>query len=203
MTEQKSSDLEAQLVAAKYDGLFLSGDRSRAGAIWMEGKNRAALQGLLLDGKVTLQAKFLAAELLREKGVTSSDDAAPILAEAYAKALATTSDTAGNPWRLNGNVWGFAQHADDPGHLGSVLVGFGQVAVPPLAKLLDDVGPIFFEGSREAMTGNRLKLRVKDLAAYYIAKIKHITLPLHPDHPARDAEIEQLKSKLTEVDPTR
>ncbi|HEX8114336.1 MAG TPA: hypothetical protein VF516_41685 [Kofleriaceae bacterium] len=77
-----------------------------------------------------------------------------------------------------------------------ILVGLGQAAVPPLVKLLDDPGPIFFEGSREAMTGNKLKLRVKDFAAYYLGKIENIAVPLQPDHPARDAEIEKLKAKL-------
>jgi len=100
MTEQKASDLEARLVAAGYDSLFLAADHSRADAIWLQGKHQAPLQELLLDGQVTLRAKFLAAELLRDKGVKSSVDTVPILAEAYAKALATTSDTAGNPWRL-------------------------------------------------------------------------------------------------------
>lgn len=88
------------------------------------------------------------------------------------------------------------KHADDPGHLGTVLVGFGKAAVPPLIKLLDDAGPIFFEGSREAMTGNKLKLRVKDFAAYYLGKIENIAVPLHPDHAARDAEIEKLRATL-------
>jgi hypothetical protein len=196
MAEHKPSDLEARLVAAGYDGLFLSGDRSRAEAIWAQGKNQSALQAIVLDGKAMLHGKFLAAELLRDRGVKLPADAAPVLAEAYARALATTSDTAGNPWRLNGNVWGFAQHADDPGHLGAVLVGLDKAAVPPLTRLLDDAGPIFFEGSREAMTGNRLKLRVKDFAAYYLGKIENIAVPLHPDHPARDAEIEKLKVTL-------
>lgn len=196
MAEHKPSDLEAQLVAAGYDGLFLSGNRSRADAIWAQGKNQPALQAIVLDAKATQQARFLAAELLRDRGVKPPADAVPALAEAYARALATTSDTAGNPWRLNGNAWGFAQHADDPGPLGAVVIGFGKAAVPPLTRLLDDPGPIFFEGSREATTGNKLKLRVKDFAAYYLGKIENIAVPLHPDHAARDAEIEKLKATL-------
>jgi hypothetical protein len=68
MTEQTLSDLETRLVAAGYDGLFLSGDRSGADAIWMQGKNQPVLQSLVLDGKTPLQAKFLAAELLRDRG---------------------------------------------------------------------------------------------------------------------------------------
>src|SRR4029453_17437471 len=77
MTEHKPSDLEAGLVAVGYDGLFLSGDRSRADAIGAGGKPQAALQ-----------AKFLAAEPLRDRGAKPAADVAPILAEAYAKALA-------------------------------------------------------------------------------------------------------------------
>ena len=46
MVEHKPSDLEARLVAAGYDGLFLSGDRSRADAIWEQGKNQSALQAI-------------------------------------------------------------------------------------------------------------------------------------------------------------
>ncbi len=193
MTEQSSSDLAARLVAAGYDGLFLSGDHSRAETIWMQGQNQKQLERLVFEPDASLHAKFLAAELLRENGVTIAGDAAPILAEAYAQALASTSDAAGNPWRLNGNLWGFLQHADDPGHLGAVVIGLGKVAVPYLLKLLGDTGPVFYEGSREATTGNRLKFRIKDFAAYYIGKIEGVPVPLHDEHAARDAEIERLR----------
>jgi len=88
------------------------------------------------------------------------------------------------------------QHVDDLGHLGAVLVGLGKTAVPPLARLLDAAGPFFFEGSREAMTGNKLRLRVKDFAAYDLGKIENIAVPLQPDRAARDAEIERLKATL-------
>ncbi len=105
MTEQNRSDLEHQLVAAGYDGLFLYGERSRADTLWAHGGNQMALEGIIGDATTSLQTKFLAAELLRTKGVRRSSAAAPACAEAYAAALASTSETAGNPWRLNGNVW--------------------------------------------------------------------------------------------------
>jgi len=196
MTEQKRSDLEHQLVAAGYDGLFLYGERSRADALWARGGNQPALEGIIADATTSLQTKFLAAELLRAKGVRLSSAAAPVCAEAYAAALASTSETSGNPWRLNGNVWGFVQHADDPGVLGRVLIGLGRVAVPHLVKLLSDDGAIIFEGSREATTGNKLQLRVKDFAAYYLSQIEGIAVPLREAHAERDAEIEKLKQAV-------
>jgi hypothetical protein len=197
MAEPKFSDVEHQLIAAQYDGLFLSGQQSRADAIWAQGRNRAALEAILADHATPLQAKFLAAELLRANGVKPDGAAAAVVAEAYAAALASTSETAGNPWHLNGNAWGYVQHADDPGPLGRVVIGLGQAAVPPLLKLLGDDGPVVFEGSREATTGNKLQLRIKDFAAYYLSKIENIAVPLHPDHAARDAEIEKLKQTVT------
>jgi len=80
MTEQKRSDLEHQLVAAGYDGLFLYGERSRADALWARGGNQPALEGIIADATTSLQTKFLAAELLRAKGVRLSSAAAPVCA---------------------------------------------------------------------------------------------------------------------------
>jgi hypothetical protein len=73
------------------------------------------------------------------------------------------------------------------GQLGAVVIGLGKVAVPYLLKLLGDTGPVFSEGSREATTGNQLRFRIKDFAAYYIGKIEGVPAPLHEQHAARDA----------------
>jgi hypothetical protein len=62
---------------------------------------------------------------------------------------------------------------------------------------------MFYEGSREAITGNKLQLRVKDFAAYYLGKIENLAIPLQPTHAARDAEIEKLKHRLAAGHPTR
>jgi hypothetical protein len=196
MTEQQPAKLESRLVDTGYGGLFLSGDRTSNTAIWAEGRNQRALHALIGDRAVSPEARFLAAELLRDHGAPLPPDADASLAEAYAQALASTSDKAGNRWHLNGNLWGFLQHADDPGKLGATLIGFGKAAVPHLVKLLDDDGPVFFEGSREAMTGNRLELQVRDFAAYYLGRIAQIDVPMGVDRAARNAEIAKLKAHL-------
>lgn len=196
MTEQQPAELEKRLVAAGYGGLFLSGDRTAHDAIWESGNNQRALQALIVDSTVSAQGKFLAAELLRTHGASLPPDASETLADVYAQALSSTSDKAGNPWRLNGNVWGFVQHADDPGTLGARFLELGHAARRPLLKLLDDDGPVFFEGSREAMTGNRLELQVRDFAAYYLGKIEKIAVPLGADRAARNAEIDKLRQAV-------
>jgi hypothetical protein len=38
--------------------------------------------------------------------------------------------------------------------------------------------PRRIEGSREATTGNKLRLRIKDFAAYYLSKIENIAVQL-------------------------
>jgi len=80
--------------------------------------------------------------------------------------------------------------------LGKQLLLFGDAYTPYLLKLLGNEGRILYIGSQDATIGNAYQYRVKDIAAYYIAKIKNIPLAFYEEFEKRDREIEQLGKKL-------
>ena len=190
--------LEKQLAETSFPELFLRGDFSKADQIWESGKNRAALEAILVSATAADYVKFLTAELLRKKEAPLKKEISGILAGVYATALKNSTWDAGNTFQLNGNVWGFLYEQDDAGHLGKQLVSFGEAAVPHLIALLNDAGRVLYEGSQEATIGNAYQYRIKDFAAFYISKITNIPVPFHQEIEKRDEEIERLKTILNQ-----
>lgn len=181
-----NADVALALADAGYDGLFLAGDHSRSAEIYAG--NRAPLDAIV-DGAGDDRARILAAEVLYDQ--TDGPHApAEMLAPLYARALQLTGD-----YVFPGNLWGMLwASAGYDGPLGAHLLAQGQAAVQPLAALLDDDSPLFYEGSKEALAGNRRQYRVKDAAAYFLGRLTGRDVPFHEAHEDRDAEIERLKA---------
>lgn len=156
--------------------------------IWAEPGNPAKLEALIDDVHAPTKARLIAAEVLFKNDFTFVDrhDEGAI-ARIYADALAHHIVPAAN-------VWGLLWINDQVGELGGRFVILGQSAIPALRALLDD-GTIvdWYEGSEAATEGNGARYRVRDFAAFYLARITNQKLAFHPDFAARDAEIGKLK----------
>lgn len=83
---------------------------------------------------------------------------------------------------------------DEP--LGQHVVSLGEPAVAALAPLLSDARPISYGGSKEATVGNEYGIRVKDFAAFFIAKVRHRPLAVDVDPARRDRAIADLRASL-------
>ena len=68
--------------------------------------------------------------------------------------------------------------------------------VSELLNLLENEKRVYYAGSEEATLGHHYGYRVKDLAAYYISKIRNIPLELDEDPGKRDEAIGRLKSSV-------
>ena len=172
-----------------YAGLFLAGDASTAGAVY--DADGAALNDIVRDEQAGGLERVLAAEVLYRCG--DGPDAGPdVLAPIYARALELTGSHA-----LSGNLWGALWASpSDAGPLGTHLLAQGDAVVPGLVALLSDDNPVRYEGSREAMVGNAQRYRVKDAAAFFLARVLGRDIEFHDDLGERDAEIGRLRASL-------
>jgi hypothetical protein len=159
--------------------------------IWSEPGNPAHLEALIDDRLVPPKARLLAAEALFKNDFTFLDrhDNTEI-ARIYADALAHHVVPAAN-------VWGLLWVNERVGELGGRLIMLGEDAIPALRALLDDHTVVdWYEGSEEATLGNSAKYRVRDFAAFYLARITNHPIAFHPDFAARDLEIGKLITAL-------
>jgi hypothetical protein len=114
-----------------------------------------------------------------------------LIAQVFAAALKHDLTVWTWPW---GKLWA---EGDPVGTLGRVFLDLGRAAVPSLESLLDDEAPrTAYEGSEEATELARRHYRVKDFAAYYLARITNVTLPWEPRLPQRDEAIAKLRAQL-------
>ncbi len=198
--EGSENKLAAQLIEIGYRRLFQNGGRTLIDSIWQGGKSNDALEQIVLHTGNEDYVRLLASEVLYFKNHDYPlSDWNDTLAHIYSQALAISGQNEGA--LIPGNQWGFMYHTDklginDFGNLGKHLMNTGKYAIPSLAKLLDDNNFLVYEGSRDATTGNSLKYRVKDAAAYYIGKIAGVFVKFYESNVDRDAEIERLKEKL-------
>jgi hypothetical protein len=155
------------LLREGYDGLFLAGDSSAAGAVYAS--HGDALDALVNDADAGDVERVLAAEVLYACG---SGPAAPasVLGPLYVRALELTGSPPG-PIVFSGNLWGTLEAGYD-GPLGSHLVAQGEAAVPGLEGLLDDEHDLVYVGSRDAMAGNAHGYKIKDAAAFFLERIR-------------------------------
>lgn len=73
----------------------------------------------------------------------------------------------------------------------------GEPAVPALVGLLDDARrPLSYAGGEDATVGNAYGFRVKDFAAFYLGRIKRISVAFHQRPEDRDREISALIQAL-------
>jgi hypothetical protein len=191
-----TTNVERQLIKNGYRELFLYGDEAEK--LWANGRHRKELEEIVENPKSPDMAKFLAAELLDQFGVPLKEKTFRDLARIYTSALKNTNAVLENDYQLSGNMWGYLYEHDDPGNLGERIIQFGSAGVPYLQELLNDDGPVLYEGSREATVGNEYSYRIKDFAAFYLSKITNIPITFYQDPEQRDAEIERFKKLLKE-----
>jgi hypothetical protein len=118
-------------------------------------------------------------------------DATRPAAQVFATALQKDLVGYAYPW---GRLWA---DGDPLGPLGTTLVEIGRPAVPALQALLDDTTPRdSYLGSEEATDMTIRHYRVKDFAAFYLARITGVELPWQPDLAKRDQAITNLRVKL-------
>ena len=189
--------LADQLIEFGYDGLFLSIDESDLDSIWSKPGGPDRLKELVRTSVLPWQARFLAAEIcFARQPDFPPQEALPVLAEIYTTALAQTGVLTGD-FYFPANRWGFLYEFDDPGEVGQHLVSLGEAAVPGLVSLLDNNDAVLYEGSREAVVGNEYQFRVKDIAAFYLGKIRHIPVKYYREPKKRNVEIKRLQQLLT------
>jgi hypothetical protein len=156
--------------------------------VWSEPGNPAQLEALIDDRRAPLKARLIAAEALfkHDFGFLDRHDNTEV-ARIYAEALAHHTVPAAN-------VWGLLWINEHVGELGGRFIMLGDDAVPALRALLDDVTVVdWYMGSEDATLGNGARYRIRDFAAYYLARITNQRLAFHADFAARDAEIAKLK----------
>lgn len=180
-----SSALANRLMTIGYIELFQGTDENALNTLWKEPEMPESLAMLTIDPEAPALARFLAAEILfYRKEEYPPDESKKQLASVYASALARN-------FTGSANTWGLPNVLD--GLTGEHFLALGEVAIPELTNLLDDDKRVYYEGSQEATVGHYYQYRVKDLAAYYISKIRGIPLELDKDPNKRDVEIEKLK----------
>ncbi len=178
-----SHELAARLVDARYHGLFLRGPADGA----LAPIRADDLAALVIDPSADGEARFLAAELwlAGHRELPPPADAAEVAA-LYARALAEGWVADAGPWGLPGEV----------GPIGLHVLRLGDAAVTALRPLLDDARGVVYGGSVEATAGNRYGYRVKDLAAFYLARLVPLPYELHVTPAERDREIDALRALL-------
>lgn len=186
--EDRIGEVASRLVELGYVELFLRLDEEAIDSIWDIPRVSEVLKALAIDSKAPPLASFLAAEVLFYKLDTYPPESDKRrLAEVYAMALRENFTAMANPWGLPGSLDG------DPG---MHFIKLGEWAVAPLMSLLDVESEVTYGGSREATFGNRYRYRVKDLAAFYLSRIRDIRYEVVEDPGERDKRIEELKAEL-------
>jgi hypothetical protein len=191
-----SQELANKLVTDAYGPIFYWPQHDQTiDKIWSEPGNAARLEALLDDRSAPLRARLIAAEVLMRKDFSFLDrhDAEEV-ARIYAAALAKH--------QTNANVWGLLWINDTDGPLGATFAMLEAAAIPALRELLSDATLVtWYEGSEEATLGNRARFRVKDFAAFYLARIVRHPIAFHEDLAGRDAEIAKLVDELDHARP--
>jgi hypothetical protein len=191
-TSTSTDELIDRLVRGAYGDFFNYALREDAvAAVWAEPDSSERLQAIVRDRAAPMKARFLACEVLFDKQFTSVRGVGlPVVAEIYAHALAHN---------LTGvaNSWGLLYEHDDAGPVGIRFEMIGEPAVPALVGLLDDTSrPLRYAGSEDATVGNAYGFRVKDFAAFYLGRIKRISVAFHARPEDRDHEISALIQAL-------
>lgn len=178
--------LTTELSRTSYDKLFLSDDKE-LNRLWALPDTPKNLHALIASTAASAEVRFLAAEILarRESDGFPPPEAGDALAAAYAHALAAT---------VEANRWGMPGELDEPA--GQHLVALGRPAVPALRPLLSDTRAVTYGGSKEAMVGNDYHYRVKDFAAFFIARILKLPYRVVTDPAKRDQAISDLAAQI-------
>lgn len=190
------TEIEESLIKIGYRNLFSIGNRKQLDSLWADGENLEKFKDIIESKESTLLGKFLTVEFLNYKKIKFDDSSKKELGKAYVYALEKTNIENDDFIGVSANSWGFLYHRNDTGNLGKQLISYGDIVIPDLVALLDVEGKVLYEGSQDATIGNSYQYRIKDFAAFYISKIKDISMTFYQDFEKRDAEIERLKELL-------
>jgi hypothetical protein len=149
------------------------------------------LERVLEEPQASAKAKLIAAEVLfrNEFSFVERHDRTGI-ARLFAEALRRR-------YTGHANAWGLLWIDDSAGEIGGRFMALGNDSIPALRELLADTTVVdWYEGSEEATLGNRARYRIKDFAAFYLARILGTPIPFHEDFAQRDAEITKLVATL-------
>lgn len=166
-------------------------------AIWNEYPDAGLYTTLVEDTRRPEPVRFAAALVLRSKSAEQFKKTNP---QAIAQVLATAlkEDLAGSA-----APWGWLWASGDPvGLLGQIFIEIGRPARQSLEALLDDTtARDVYPGSEEATDMAMRRYRVKDFAAFYLAKIFKLDLPWELDITKRDEAIATLRRRLQTANP--
>jgi phosphoribosyl-AMP cyclohydrolase len=160
-------------------------------SLWKEGKHQAHLLILLQKTEPTLKVRFNALLVLAFR-----DQKAYELIRNTTKAD-ILAKTRGDDFFDYDEHWGRLWEGGSVGTLGQMLVDCGEDAIPSLIRLMgNETVKASYYGSEEATMMAMRHYRVKDFAAYYLARIKDYNLPFESDLKKRDAAIEKMRIDL-------
>ena len=186
-----SSRLAQQLASDQFGRLFAWPQHDDTVArIWSK-LGMHTLEEVIEDRDAAPRGRFVAAEVLFANEPTFLDrHDHKMIAALYARALAERATTSASPWGL---LW----IDDSIGQLGGRFLALGDAAIPALRDLLrNDTLVDWYAGSDEATAGNGARYRIKDFAAFYLARLVGLPLAAHPEPADRDAEIARLTAAL-------
>ena len=178
-------DVVKALETKGYQKLFMSMDGKDIDEVWALAGGEAGLDAVVGSEQTSSKARYLAAEIRFHKDTKYKPANAASLAKAYADAL--RDEVMANPWGMPGEL-------DEP--LGMHVVALGEAAVPAFRELFSNSKPIEYGGSKEATVGNEYAMRVKDFAAFFVARIKNRPFTMDTDPKKRDAAIAALQAAL-------
>lgn len=163
--------------------------------VWRAFPDPAAYGQLVEDVDRPPVVRFAAALMLRSASAIEFKRVNPhATAQVFAYALANDLVGYAFPW---GTLWA---PREPVGLLGEVLVELGKPAEPALAALLDDATPRdTYLGRDESVVMAKRQYRVKDFAAFYLARIAHLELPWEPDLAKRDEAIARMRRQITDL----
>ena len=166
--------------------------------VWNEYPDPGLYTALVEDAQRPAPVRFAAVLILRSKSAEQFKKTNP---QAVAQVLATALklDLAGYA-----APWGWLWAPGDPlGLLGQIFIEIGRPAQQPLEALLDDTtARDTYPGSEEATEMAMRRYRVKDFAAFYLAKILKLDLPWAQDLTRRDEAIAKLRKQLPAAPPS-
>jgi hypothetical protein len=156
------TSLESQMQNTTYPDLFERLESPTRDAILSRPRAIEELRQLVSNESVPAVTRFLGAELLYFAGAADWPDEATrrSLSVVYGGALAAFDD---------GSAWGIPGRWTHPATDHAIALG-GSI-VPALAPLLSDDKRLRYTGSKRAMLGEYLGVRVKDVAAFIIARV--------------------------------
>lgn len=181
--------MKRKLDRMEHAELYMGMEDEPVHELWKEKNAECALKSIIADQGSKMRTRFLAAEIYLENADSVSTLDSAVLGEIYANALAEN---------LTGDLNMWMRDTSGLGYTGLHLLRVGEPAVRPLSVLLDNNSPGYYSGSKSAELAERWGYRVKDVAAFFIMKIRNMPFTgWSQDRDERDILIARLKMQLS------